>query len=66
MREEYDFSSGERGKFYQPDLKLNIPIYLEEEVSTFVEKLASRKGVDRSSIVNELLKEDMKTAEGVR
>ena len=66
MREEYDFSDGERGKFYRPDLKLNIPIYLEEEVSHFVEKLASKKGVNRSSIVNELLKEDMKAAEGMR
>lgn len=66
MREEYDFSNGERGKFYHPDLKLNIPIYLEEEVSIFVEKLASKKGVNRSSIVNELLKEDMKTADGMR
>ena len=62
MREEYDFSKGERGKFYHPDLKLNIPIYLEEDVSTFVEKLASKKGVDRSSVVNELLRDDMKIA----
>jgi hypothetical protein len=65
MREEYDFSKGERGKFYRPDLKLNIPIYLEEEVLTFVEKLASEKGVDRSSVVNELLRNDMKIAGGM-
>ena len=62
MRKEYDFSKGERGKFYHPDLKLNIPIYLDEEVSTFVEKIASKKGVDRSSVVNELLKGDIKLA----
>lgn len=65
MREEYDFSKGERGKFYRPDLKLNTPIYLEEEVLTFVEKLASEKGVDRSSVVNELLRDDMKIAGGM-
>lgn len=63
MREECDFSKGERGKFFRPDLKLNIPIYLEEEVSAFVERIASKKGVDRSSVVNELLRGGMKIAE---
>ncbi|MBU2498777.1 MAG: hypothetical protein KKE57_07755 [Proteobacteria bacterium] len=65
MREEYDFSKGERGKFFRPDLKLNIPIYLEEEVAAFVERIASKKGVDRSSVVNELLRGDIKIAEAV-
>jgi len=63
MRKEYDFSKGERGKFYRPDMKLNIPIYLDEEVSAFVEKIALKKGVDRSSVVNELLRDDIKIAE---
>jgi hypothetical protein len=63
MREEYDFSKGERGKFFRPDQKLNIPIYLDEEVSAFVERIAIKKGIDRSSVVNELLKGDMKIAE---
>jgi hypothetical protein len=60
MREEYDFSKGARGKFFRPDMKLNIPIYLDDEVSAFVEKIALKKGVDRSSVVNDLLKSDMK------
>jgi hypothetical protein len=60
MREEYDFSKGELGKFYRPDVKLNIPIYLDDEVSAFVDKIALKKGVDRSSVVNELLRSDMK------
>jgi hypothetical protein len=45
MRKKYDFSKGERGKFYRPAMKLNIPIYLDEEVSAFVEKIASKKGL---------------------
>jgi hypothetical protein len=60
MRKEYDFSKGERGKFYRSDMKLNIPIYLEDEVSAFIEKIASRKGIDRTSVVNEILKGDIK------
>jgi len=65
MRKEYDFSKGERGKFFRPDLKLNIPIYLDQEVSIFIEKIASKKGVDRSSVVNELLRGDIKLAEAM-
>ncbi|MBZ5564864.1 MAG: hypothetical protein LAP13_20890 [Acidobacteriia bacterium] len=33
MKKEYDFSSGERGKFYRPDAELNIPVYLEPDVA---------------------------------
>ena len=65
MRKEYDFSKGERGKFYRPDMKLNIPIYLDEEVSAFVDKIASKKKIDRSSVVSELLRGDIKIAEAV-
>ena len=65
MRKEYDFSKGERGKFYRPDMKLNLPVYLDEEVSAFVEKIATKKGIDRSSVVNELLRGDIKIAKAV-
>ena len=37
--------------------------YLDEEVSAFVEKIASKKRIDRSSVVNELLRGDIKIAE---
>jgi hypothetical protein len=63
MRKEYDFSKGERGKFFHKDMKLNIPIYLEDQISQVVEKIASKKGIDRSAVVNALLKEDIKNME---
>lgn len=65
MRKEYDFSKGERGKFHRTNIKLNIPIYLDDEVLAFVDKIASRKGVDRSLVVNELLRGDKKLAEAM-
>jgi len=65
MRKEYDFSKGERGKFYRPDIKLNIPVYLDDEVSDFVEKIASKKGRDRSTVVNDLLRGDIKIAQAM-
>jgi hypothetical protein len=66
MRKEYDFSKGERGKFYHPNIKVNIPVYLDEEVSDFIDKIASKKGIDRSSVVNELLRSDLKIAEAMK
>ena len=51
MRKEYDFAKGERGKFYHPDIRLNIPIYLDEEVSDFIEKIAKKK--DLKLIIND-------------
>ena len=59
MRDEYDFTKGTRGKFYRPDAKLNLPIYLEDEVMEFVEKIAEKKGTDMSTVVNKLIRGDM-------
>lgn len=58
MKKEYDFSNGVRGKFYNPDAEFNLPIYLDPEIEQFVEKLANEKSLDRSRIVNMLLKKD--------
>jgi hypothetical protein len=62
MKKEYDFSKGERGKFYKPNLKLNLPIYLEPETLTFVQNIAKKKKSDLSTVVNKLLKSDIKIA----
>jgi len=63
MKREYDFSQGERGKFYRPDIRLNLPVYLEKEVLAFVEKLARKGNQDISFTVNQLLRGDMQIAE---
>ena len=56
MKKEYDFSKGVRGRFYHPDVELNIPIYLEPDVAEFMQKIAGKKGKDVSKIVNEWLR----------
>ena len=55
MKNEYNFSGGERGKFYHKDITLNIPIYLNEENFDFVKYMAEKKREDMSTVVNELL-----------
>jgi len=63
MKKEYDFSKGERGKFYNKKARLNLPIYLEPETLSFVESIAEKKKSDISKVVNDLIKTDMKIAE---
>jgi len=63
MKEEYDFSKGERGKFYHPDADFNLPIYLEPEIAKFIKKLSQAKNTDMNYIVNILLKKDKELME---
>ena len=63
MKREYDFSKGERGKFYRSNVKLSLPVYLDEEVLAFVQRIAKRRKTDPSSVVNQLLRGDMQVAE---
>jgi len=66
MRKEYDFSKGERGKFYRPDAELNIPVYLDEDVASFIRKLAEQKGTDVESIVNDWLRQSIRLVESAK
>lgn len=63
MKKEYDFSTGVRGKFHNPDGEFNLPIYLDPEVADFVQKLSVEKQIDRSQVVNKLLRKDMEIIE---
>jgi hypothetical protein len=65
MKDEYDFSKGERGKFYRPGAKLNLPIYLEEDVLAYLSERARSKGIEISQLVNEILKKDIALFEAV-
>lgn len=66
MKAEYDFSQAERGKFYRPDAKFNIPIYLDEDVLAYFSKQAEAKGVDLTEMINDLLKKDIALIEGIK
>lgn len=59
MRDEYDFSTGERGKFYRPNAKVHLPVYLDDDVQAKLVSLAAASGKDYSALINELLKKDI-------
>lgn len=66
MKQEYDFSKGERGKFFRENAKLNLPIYLDDEVQSYLQERASSKGVEITKLVNEMLRQDIKLIEAVK
>ncbi len=56
MKKEYDLSKGIRGKFYHPNTRINLPVYLDADVAEFVQKVAKRKKVDTQTAVNKILR----------
>lgn len=66
MKQEYDFSKGERGKFFRKNARLNLPVYLDEEVQSYLQERARSKGVEVAQLVNEMLKQDIKLIEAVK
>ena len=66
MRDEYDFSKGERGKFFKPDAQLNLPVYLDNDVRRYLQRQAAAKGKELNEIVNEMLKKDIDLVEAVK
>jgi len=66
MREEYDFSKGERGKFYHPEARLHLPVYLDDQVLTYLQARAKAKGVEVNELINDLLKREIEIIEAVK
>ena len=63
MKEKYDFTNAQRGKFYNPTAQFNLPVYLEPDVDEFMNKLAEEKEVDVQLLVNEWLRTNIKLIE---
>ncbi|MFU8925295.1 hypothetical protein [Acinetobacter puyangensis] len=65
MKDEYDFSKAERGKFFKPDAQFNLPLYLEQEVHEYFAVKAQAKGVTIEQLVNEFLKKEIDVIESI-
>ncbi len=61
MKDEYDFSNAEQGKFCRPLEELDIPIYLDKEVKDFfIQKLRAKgKQFSLNETINSILKKDI-------
>ncbi len=65
MKEEYDFSGGESGKFSHEHAEFDLPIYLEPDIAVLLQKVAIKKGVEVETVVNDWLRKDMTFIETV-
>jgi hypothetical protein len=59
MKDEYDFSRAERGKFFREGARLVPPVHLDPEVLDYLSERASAQGISLSSLVNMLLKKNI-------
>ena len=66
MKKEYDFSKGVRGKFYRPNVRLNLPVYLDDDIAEFIQKYAKHKKVDMQTVVNEILLNNKEMIQSLR
>jgi hypothetical protein len=66
MKDEYDFSNAERGRFYRRDSALTPPVHLDPEVLAFLTARADACGVSLSELVNALLKKDIELIEAAK
>ena len=59
MKESYDFSEAQRGKFYNPNVEFELPIYLDADILTFFQTIADTNGTDIQSIANEWIRSNI-------
>jgi len=61
MKEEYDFTNAEQGRFYRPIEELEIPVYLDSDIRAILMKKLKEAGSELSlnAIVNSLIKHDI-------
>ena len=65
MKAEYDFSKAERGKFYHREATFHFPVYLDQDVDEYLNKLAEEKDVDIQKLVNEWLRANIALVKSV-
>ena len=65
MKNGYDFSKAERGRFYRKHAVLAPPVHLDPEVLAFLTARAQARGIPLDELVNELLKKDIELIEAV-
>jgi hypothetical protein len=63
MKDEYDFSQGERGKFFRKDATLIPPVHLDPEILSYLSARAEAQGASLSALVNKLLRKDIELIE---
>jgi len=56
MKDDYDFSNAEQGKFYVPVEQIELPIYLDKDLALCLEKKCQASHESLQILVNKLLR----------
>ncbi|WP_426993100.1 hypothetical protein [Methylomonas sp. CM2] len=65
MKDEYDFSNAEQGKFYVPLEDIQIPIYLDRDIALYLSEKCQSNPENLQLLVNDLLRKDIEIARRV-
>ena len=60
MEDEYDFTDGVRGRFYEPK-KIPVSLRLDNDIILYFKKLASEKKVPYQTLINALLRKELQS-----
>ena len=58
MLDDYDFSGGVRGRFYEPK-KIPVSLRLDNDIVLYFKKLASEQKVPYQTLINALLRKKL-------
>jgi hypothetical protein len=65
MKDDYDFSDAEQGKFYLPVEDIQIPIYLDKDINQYLNDKCQVTQESLQKLVNDLLRKDIEIAKRV-
>ena len=63
MKKEYDFSKAEKGRFSRAPDQLQIPIYLDKDVTAMLRRGSKDGRTDLSGVVNGILRKQLELIE---
>lgn len=65
MKDQYDFSNAAQAKFFVPADEIEIPIYLDSDVFSYLRDKGASANTDVQTLVNDLLRKDFEMADHV-
>lgn len=65
MKDEYDFTNAEQGKFYVPIDEVQMPIYLDQDVLQYVNQKCDFDADRIRSLINDWLRKDIEIAKRI-
>jgi hypothetical protein len=65
MKDEYDFTKAEQGKFYVPIDEIQMPIYLDQDVLQYLGQKCDFDADRIRNLINDWLRKDIEIAKRI-